>query len=91
MADERPADPALAAAVARVAAIEHDPLAAAQLLIQQEKAVVGAYKLVHALVVKLGGGPVSLGREEVHAPDPRQKLDVAAQPDGSVVLSLKEA
>lgn len=85
--DPKP-DAALAAAVTRVAGIERDPLAAAQLQIQSEKAVAGAYKLVQALVAEMGGGPVTLGRDAVHAPDPRKRLDVSAQPDGSVIITL---
>lgn len=81
-------DAALKAATERVAGIERDPLAAAQQQIQSENALTGAYKLVHALLVQAGGGPVTLARDEVHAPDPRQKLKVTPQEDGSVVLAL---
>lgn len=53
-----------------------------------ESAMVGAYKLVQALVVELGGGPVTLTREAVHSPDPGKRLSIEQQPDGSVVLAL---
>lgn len=55
---------------------------------KMESAMVGAYKLVQALVVELGGGPLTLTREAVHSPDPTKRLSIEPQPDGSVVLAL---
>lgn len=75
-------------AASLVAQAANDPMAAARTITELENMVRGAYTLMHVLV-RRAGGTIEVPRAEQLANPLAERVDVAVDREGDIVLSLQ--